>query len=124
MIFLFNWMILRFHSAIHFQGCTLRATNISHQKWHFEDDFPAFPCGGICDRSLEGVAIFMIQTFHSNSFRCNQQRIEQYRQESKDSNRLPDLLAVVVLDNQRRIEKYAKKSSSTAKLNNICFIIA
>ena len=33
---------------------TLQGTNISPKKWHFEDDFPNFPFGGICIHSLEG----------------------------------------------------------------------
>jgi len=33
---------------------TLQGINISPQKWHFEDDFPNFPVGGICIHSLEG----------------------------------------------------------------------
>ena len=35
-----------------FLVCTLQETNISHQKWHVEDDFP-FPTVGYVN-SLEG----------------------------------------------------------------------
>ena len=35
------------------EECTLQGTNISPQKWHFEDDFP-FPKVGYVN-SLEGI---------------------------------------------------------------------
>ena len=45
-----DWNFFDFFSVgyVTFRECTLQETNISPKKWHFEDDFPNFPFGGIC----------------------------------------------------------------------------
>jgi len=70
-------------------------------------------------RSLEGVAIFMIQT----RFVATSNGLSSIARNPKIPIGSQTFRAVLVLDNQRRIEKYAKKSSSTVKINNICFTI-